>query len=265
MGNIACNNYYFEEILLKPEWFSDNSWNIQYKYMNENTNKITNEITNENTYEIINEISNENIINKPPYTISKGVLTFNNANQFNLLISKKLLVNLSILNSITIPLHFFYSINKELNINMFIIFSKNNIEFDDILNFDFFKNTDDSNEHFIKYNKKNKLYFTNIILKKNNFKILNSYSNDIIKYKLDENCINKYTIFLENNIDLLLIKNKLSVINNYDKKTINDNNEKKYVIPNIFGNNNDSNIYLSIYIYSNTDFKKNDFFKLYID
>jgi hypothetical protein len=249
MGNIACSNYYFEEISLKPEWFSENSWNIEYKY----TNEITNEITNENN---------------PPYIINKGVLTFNNANKFNLLISKKLLVNLSTLNSITIPLQFVYNIHKELNINMFIIFSKNNIKIDDdILNFDFFKTYKNGNK-YLAHDKitNNKLYFTNINLKKNNFKILNSYSNDIIKYKLTDNCTNKYTILLENNTNLLLIKNKLSIINNFDKTIINkNNNDQKYVVSNIFGNDNDSDIYLSIYIYSNTNFKKNDFFKLYID
>ena len=64
MGNhFACNNYYCGDITFKPEWFSENSWKIEYN------------------------------IEHKPYIIDKGLLKISNTSMFHLLLTKKLLID----------------------------------------------------------------------------------------------------------------------------------------------------------------------------
>ena len=96
MGNIAlCENYYCHHISFKPEWLSENSWNIEYN----NDNK--------------------------PYIIEKGILKIKNFHAFDLLLSKKILIHFD---KISIPINFKYNINE--NINLLIIFSKIELSLD---------------------------------------------------------------------------------------------------------------------------------------
>ena len=239
MGNIACSNYYFQEVSFKPEWFSQNSWNIDYNYLIKKEGETKN-----------------------PYLIDKGIIILKNTDIFKLLISKKLLIDLSVSNTINIPLNFIYNINKKLKINMFIIFSKDNIKLNDILDIDLDKNNFKNNQ--FKLNNKNKLFYSKINFDKNKLTISNSFSNDSFQNNIKSNENNKFLISLENNIDLLLIHNKLFLNKTYEDDNF-DNCDEKYVISNIFGNENNSTMYLSIFIYSNQDFRENDFFNIFLD
>lgn len=246
MGNIACSNYYFQEISFKPEWFSQNSWNIDYNYL------IKKDCETKNPY---------------PYLIDKGIIQLKNTDIFKLLISKKLLIDLSTSNTINIPLNFIYNINKKLKINMFIIFSKDNIKLSDILDIDLDNNNFKNNQ--FKLNNKNKLFYSKINFDKNKLTISNSFSNDTFQKNITSNENNKFLISLENNIDLFLIHNKLVLNKTYELNDLNyyndDSYDEKYVISNIFGNENNSTMYLSIFIYSNQDFKENNFFNIFLD
>lgn len=103
MGNLSCQNYYCQDISFKPEWFSENSWNIEFKYTN------------------VNNDSNEII--KVPYYINKGILKIKEAKEFKLIISKKLLIDFYVSKYITIPFNFNYSANSS-KINIYLIFQQ---------------------------------------------------------------------------------------------------------------------------------------------
>ena len=91
-NNFVCENYYCESISLKPEWFSENSWNITYDYWD---NK------------------NDNF---KPYNIEKGIIKISNTPAFRLVISKKLHIDLNYLESIKIPIRFKCNLNNDLYI-----------------------------------------------------------------------------------------------------------------------------------------------------
>ena len=106
MGNInykdlTCDNYYCQSVSFKPEWFSESAWVIEYE---------------------------KNEKNEKPYIIDKGILKIrsieiekiDNSN-FELLLSKKLLINFNDIRNITIPINFRYKLDNEVDI--LIIFS----------------------------------------------------------------------------------------------------------------------------------------------
>lgn len=231
MGNLSCQNYYCQDISFKPEWFSENSWNIEYKYTN------------------LNNDSNEVI--QLPYYINKGILKINESKEFKLIISKKLLIDFYVSKYITIPFNFNYNIlsnspnspnsPNSTKINIYLIFSTDNIS----INYNPINNA-------IK-NDLPKLFFINIILEKNKMLLKNSFSENIIKKKIKPDTINNITFDLENTINFLYIKQHMK---SHDI-------DEKYFIDNIFDEN--QSIYLSILIESNKDLNKSEFLNISFD
>jgi len=225
MGNLSCQNYYCQDISFKPEWFSENSWNIEYKYSN------------------LHNDSNEII--QLPYYINKGILKINEAKEFRLIISKKLLINFYVSKYITIPFNFNYNIlsnsTNSTKINIYLIFSTDNIS----INYNPINNA-------IK-NDLPKLFFINIILEKNKMLLKNSFSENTIKKKIKPDTINNITFDLENTINFLYIKQHM----------ISHDIDEKYFIDNIFDEN--ESIYLSILIESNKDLNKSEFLNISFD
>ena len=106
--NIICDNYYCQSVSFKPEWFSESSWSIDYKYniINSTANDIITDIS-------IDDIKIDDINIKPninynnsekPYFIDKGILKINNVPSFDLLLSKKLLIDFNEIKYISIPI-----------------------------------------------------------------------------------------------------------------------------------------------------------------
>lgn len=225
MGNInyknfICENYYCQNISFKPEWFSENSWNIEYNY-----------IKNKDDDVIYEENAKQNI---KPYIIDKGIIKIKNINKFNLLLSKKLLIDFDEVRNISIPINFKYDISN--NVNIFIIFSNNILLLDNIniLN--------------------NNLFYINMNLLKNKIYIYRSFDNKLIKKKINSLHINIFDISIENNFSSLLITEKLY-------KNINKNiYEEKYI--NNFRFNENKEFYLSILIKNKYNLLKNEFIEL---
>lgn len=194
-NNFICDNYYCQDISFKPEWFSEKSWKIDY-------------------------IHNDSIIK--PYNIDKGLLLIKDVNSFNILLSKKLLINFNEVKNISIPINFEYNISNEINI--IIIFSTKQITLTEII-------LNNNNEYFIT---KLKLINTEIFINDTQIKY---YKKNLIQ--LD----------LENNLKLLYITEKLI---DYEKKyfkefNLNSNND--YYLNIIINSNNkiDNEDYLSLY------------------
>ena len=194
-NNFICDNYYCQDISFKPEWFSEKSWKIDY-------------------------IHNDSIIK--PYNIDKGLLLIKDVNSFNILLSKKLLINFNEVKNISIPINFEYNISNEINI--IIIFSTKQITLTEII-------LNNNNEYFIT---KLKLINTEIFINDTQTKY---YKKNLIQ--LD----------LENNLKLLYITEKLI---DYEKKyfkefNLNSNND--YYLNIIINSNNkiDNEDYLSLY------------------
>ena len=105
--NIICDNYYCQSVSFKPEWFSESSWTIDYKYNIVDSRK---NISNDNTKNVIIkdiQIDDENINSnnlQKPYFIDKGILKINNVPSFDLLLSKKLLIDFNEIKYISIPI-----------------------------------------------------------------------------------------------------------------------------------------------------------------
>ena len=186
MGNIICDNYYCQPVSFKPEWFSESSWNIEY----DNPQK--------------------------PYIIDKGIIKINNISPFNMILSKKLLINLNEIKLISIPINFKYNIKNNSEIIISIILNDKQINLNDIYH--------DVNNNILNINLK--LHKKKCII------------NEKFNHKINLNKLNTFTIDLENNFNLMLIKEKL-----YDNtKNIYENKYLKQ-----FNNIND-NIYLNIII-----------------
>ena len=225
MGNInyknfICENYYCQNVSFKPEWFSENSWNIEY---NHTKNKDDESIDKENNKQKIK-----------PYIIDKGVIKIKDVNKFNLLLSKKLLIDFDEVRNISIPINFKYNIDN--NVDIFIIFSNNILLLDNIniLN--------------------NDLFYINMNLLKNKIYIYRSFDNKLIKKKINSLHVNIFDITLENNFSSLLITEKLY-------KNINKNiYEEKYINNFIFNENKE--FYLSILIKNKYNLLKNEFIEL---
>jgi hypothetical protein len=198
MGNTICSNYYCQNISFKPEWFSENSWNIEYNYEN----------------------------NEKPYIIDKGILKINCIKKFDLLLSKKLLIDFDEIKNIIIPINFKYSIIDKFNI--FIIFSKNIIKLSEIS----------------LLNTNNDIFFINLILLKNKITILRSFDNNNVVKKIKSNKINNFTLNIENNFNLLLITEKLlknNLKNIYEQKYINKMSINKELFLTLFIENKSEN------------------------
>lgn len=165
MGNhFACNNYYCGDITFKPEWFSENSWKIEYNTEHK------------------------------PYIIDKGLLKISNTSMFHLLLTKKLLIDFKETRNISIPINFKYNIKN--NIQLYIIISTKQINISDI------NNLNENYFFFIQLNlSNNKLFilhsFDSIVQEKkikskkiNNFTLMIENNFNILL--ITENLKNKY-------------------------------------------------------------------------
>lgn len=209
MGNFVCDNYYCQSISFKPEWLSESSWNINFIYEE----------------------------SKKPYNINKGVLKINDVNKFNLLLSKKLLLNFNEIKNIMIPINFRYYLNNDLDI--YIIFSNKEIQIDNIN-----EKIDLNNSFFIK-----------LKFMKKKITIYRSFNDKIITHKINSEKINSFNISIENNFKILLITEKL-----FNKKII---YQEKYLNFNQFDDFND--FYLNIYIDNKNPIIKNEFVELNLE
>lgn len=191
MGNhFVCENYYCQSVSFKPDWLSENIWDISYKCINEN-----------------------NDVNEKPYTIDKGILHIKNTFPFHILFSKKLFIDIDNIKYLSIPIHFSYQLKKENNIDIFIIFSNKKITFLDIDNL---KHGSD-------------LFFIHMNLHKNKIFIYRSFNNTIVNKKIKSKKINSFTLTIENNFKLLLFTEKLVNIKDiYEEKYINTHSIENY-------------------------------------
>ena len=166
-NNLICDNYYCQSVSFKPEWFSESSWNIEYKYQNE-------------------DLNNEEPKRKP-YSIDKGILKIKNTPKFELLLSKKLLLDFNEIKNISIPINFKYELENEVNISL--IFSTKQLSLENINN--------------------EQLFFINLNFTKKRIYIYRSFDNKIIKKKINSSKVNTFDINIENNFQILLITEKL--------------------------------------------------------
>ena len=194
-NNFICDNYYCQDVSFKPEWFSETSWKIDY-------------------------IHNDSIIK--PYNIDKGLLLIKDVNSFNILLSKKLLIDFNETKNISIPINFEYNISNEINI--IIIFSTKQITLTEII-------LNNNNEYFIT---KLKLINTEIFINDTQIKY---YKKNLIQ--LD----------LENNLKLLYITEKLIDYEQKYFKEFNLDSNNDYYLNIIINSNNkiDNEDYLSLY------------------
>jgi hypothetical protein len=209
-NNFSCDNYYCQDIILKPEWFSENSWNITYNYFDEN-------------------------FDFKPYTIEKGLIRLKGTPKFNLLLSKKLNINLNDFEKFIIPIHFNFFLENDMSI--YIILSNNETNLNNI------KNIENSDN----------LFYYHICLNKKKISIQRSYDNKNFKFnKIKNNLDNYYNIELKNSDNKLFSINEKMFKNN---KEIFDYNSIKLF--------NNDNIYLSLYITSkNQMINKNEYLEL---
>lgn len=217
MGNInyknfVCDNYYCQSVSFKPEWLSESSWKINYKYKNKDDD------------------------NKP-YLIDKGILKISNVDEFSILLSKKLLIDLNNFKNILIPINFKYFLKNDNNIDIFFVFS--NIELV-LENMNELINTDNT-------------FYIHMNVTKNKVCIYRSFDNKIISKKIKSKKINTLMFVIENNFQMLLITEKL--YNNikifYEEKFL---NTKKFDIT--------DNFYLNLYIKNNQQLIKKEFIEL---
>jgi len=205
-NNFVCENYYCQSVSFKPEWLSENIWNITYNYDKDSK----------------------------PYTIDKGVLKIKNVDKFNILLSKKLLIDLNEINTISIPINFKYNLLNNNDIDFFIIMS------DKLLSLDTLNSSFGS---------------VNLNLSKNKIYIYRTFDTDSKKMNIKSNKINMIDITIENNFELLLITEK--IINSYGKNIF----EKKY----LNALNEKNNFYLSLYIRNKIGLNKNEFIDINIE
>ena len=209
-NNFSCDNYYCQDIILKPEWFSENSWNITYNYFDEN-------------------------FDFKPYTIEKGLIKLKGTPKFNLLLSKKLNIDLNDFEKFIIPIHFNFFLENEMSI--YIILSNSELNLKDIS----------------KINDDNNLFYFHIFLNKKKISIQRSFDNKNFKFnKIKNNLDNYYNIELKNSNNKLFSINEKMFKNN---KEIFDYNSIKLF--------NYDDIYLSLYITSkNQMINKNEYLNL---
>ena len=209
-NNFSCDNYYCQDIILKPEWFSENSWNITYNYFDEK-------------------------FDFKPYTIEKGLIRLKGTPKFNLLLSKKLNIDLNDFEKFIIPIHFNFFLENDMSI--YIILSNSELNLKNIS----------------KINNNDDLFYFHISLNKKKISIQRSYDNKNFKFnKIKNNLDNYYNIELKNSSNKLFSINEKMFKNN---KEIFDYNSIKLF--------NNDDIYLSLYITSkNQMINKNEYLDL---
>ena len=214
-NNFVCENYYCQDIILKPEWFSENSWNITYNYFNEN-------------FEF------------KPYIIDKGMIKLKGTPKFNLLISKKLNINLQNVDNFIIPIHFNFYIENYLS--MIIILSNDELNLNNISSI---------NELIIT---NNNLFYFKVNLNKKKIIITRSYDDKIFKIKdIKSNLNNYYNIELKNNNNSFSINEKFYKNNKEIFNYNSSNNFNKY----------SDNIYLSVFLCSKNEMiNKNEYLNI---
>lgn len=207
MGNLnfICDNYYCQSISFKPEWLSESTWNITFKY----------------------DLQNK------PYLIDKGILKIEGVNKFELLLSKKLLIDLNEIKNISIPINFKYDLNSKNKLDLFIIFSNKLLTVDNI------------KEELLSKN----VFFICINLLKNKINIYRSFNDKIITKKIKSKNINTFDLNIENNFKILLVTEK--IINIYEEKHLNMNNFDNY-----------EELYLNLYIKNDNSLIKKEFIEL---
>lgn len=207
MGNhFVCENYYCNSVSFKPEWLSESFWDITYNYEKE----------------------------FKPYNIEKGLLKIKDVDKFDILLSKKILIDLNEINNISIPINFKYNLLKNNDIDIFIIFS------DKLLTLDTLPSS---------------LNSINLNLIKNNLFIYRTFNNDTKKINIKSNKINTIDITIEDNFELLLFSEKII---NYYKKNIYEN---KYLT----AFNNKNNFYLNLLIKNKKGLNQKEFIELNLD
>jgi hypothetical protein len=209
-NNFSCDNYYCQDIILKHEWFSENSWNISYNYYDEK-------------------------FDFKPYSIEKGLIRLKGTPKFNLVLSKKLNIDLNDFEKFIIPIHFNFFLENDISI--YIILSNNEINLNNI------KNIENSDN----------LFYFHICLNKKKINIHRSYDNKNFKInKIKNNLDNYYNIELKNSSNKLFSINEKMFKNN---KEIFDYNSVKLF--------NSDDIYISLYITSkNQMINKNEYLDL---
>ena len=216
MNNLICENYYCQSVSFKPEWLSENNWNISYNYLNKSV---------------------ESFESIKPYLIDKGILKIKNTNPFCILLSKKLLTNFNDIKNISIPINFKYNLMNNSNIDLYIIFSNKEFLINNIL-LSMKENSETNNCFYIK-----------VSFKKKNLLLTHSFDSAILKKNIKSNKIYTFDIELENNYNMMLIKEKIINIL-----------EEKYLLQ--YNINNDINYYLKLYIISSNKLNENEYLEL---
>jgi hypothetical protein len=212
-NNLMCENYYCQSVSYKPEWFSENSWSIDYKLLiDDNNQKIK---LNENK----------------PYKLNKGLLKISDTLDFDLILSKQLLINSNEIKHFLIPINFKYFIIN--NIDLYVLFSNNLLKLNNI---DLQLKNDN-------------IFFIKLSLYKKKINISRSTDNNISEYKIKSKKNNLFNILIENNIDYLSINEEL--IQNEKSKTQINNYIKIFDITN-------NNLYLSILIKNKNNLIENN-------
>lgn len=120
-NNLSCSEFYCQSIDSKPEWFSENNYLFFFK---------NNIISNQPFSSFIKNNSSENNSNLvKPYKIDKGKIYLIFNNDFELIITKKLDIDLSI-PQFSIPFNF--SLNFPLNLSLFFVFTDFLVDFNNI-------------------------------------------------------------------------------------------------------------------------------------
>jgi hypothetical protein len=247
-NNFMCENYYCQSVSYKPEWFSENSWNIDYNLKNNNMHIDKNSAELREMYEKIIRHKNplelekeyEKIISNinKPFTLNKGVLKISNTMtndhiiplNIDLILSKQLLINE--VKNFFVPLNFKYYLANELNI--YIIFSTNLLT---LKNLNLESNLDN-------------VFFIKLLLSNKNIIISRSINNNINTHKIKTTKNNIFNISIQYNTDYLLINEEL--IKNKNKNIIKIDNSIK-----MFDTLN-NNLYLSIYIKNKNNLIENN-------
>jgi hypothetical protein len=214
-NNLICDNYYCQSVISKPEWIAENTWNISFIYHQD----------------------------VKPYIIEKGIFKINNIFNSQILISKKLLIDLNDTFNIIIPIKLKYNLLLKNNIDFFIIISNN------LLNIDSLNLSENNYYLFLKFNfKNNKLIILN-----------NNENNNVNKkiIKINSNSQNLIEISLEKNFDFLIINEK--ILNNINENIF----EKKYFQP--LNTNINNYLYLNFFIVNNYKLNENEFFNFSLD
>jgi hypothetical protein len=210
MGNIVCDNYYCHSVSYKPEWFSESTWNIDYLSDNQ----------------------------KKPFTIDKGVLKIKDTSIFNMILSKKIFMDIDEIKEIHIPLHFKYNILKDHCIYISILFSNTLLLLNDI---------DITDTHTLNF------FSINLILLPNRLMIKNSFDE-----RINMNTLNTYIVTMENNLDFILIHEKL-----YTDRYKNIAYENKYLESSTIQFSD--NLFLSIYIKTNNHLSAEEYIELHFE